>query len=359
MDVDRDFGGSDTGPALLHNRQPQPGLSATSILNPNTVASLQNKTLLLALPRLAPDHLRDTATLDLLARGRVLPPTGPADVLDRILDILNLQAPLEGRAALRRLGASNVAPDGWLAAADPVHMETCIDHLRVRDVPAGTLDATAVAGVFDTLDRELGTDETLAFETHGGSGYIRLKSEELLTPALSALAVDGLEPAQFMASPAEGPGGAHFQRLHAEIQMVLHETPLAGSHPRLGPVDVNALWVWGGGQLPEVSRMALPALFSDDDLIRGYWRAAGCRPESAPAELPSCLPADGSPCIVVETGRTDSESLTQALGLLGRGRVKTLIVLLGGRVQIELRRCDRYRFWRRRDPALDLSDELR
>ena len=359
MDVDRDFGGSDNGPALLHNRQPQPGLSATSNLNPNTVVSLRNKTLLLALPRLAPGDLGDTGALDVLARGRVIRHSYPADTLDRILDILNLRAPSQGRAALRLLGASDAVPAGWLAAADPVHMETCIDHLRVRELPAGTLDADELVAVFEKLNRELGTDETLAFKTYGGSGYIEFQGGELLTPSLSALAVDGLEPAQFMASPGEGPGGAHFHRLHAEMQMVLHETPLAGAHPRLGPVVVNALWVWGGGQMPEVSRAALPALFADDDLISGYWRAAGCTPERAPTDLAACLPADGSPCIVVETGRGDSESLLQALELLKSGAVKTLIVLLGAGFQIELRRTDRYRFWRRPDPALDESDELR
>ena len=54
-----------------------------------------------------------------------------------------------------------------------------------------------------------------------------------------------------------------------------------------------------------------------------------------------------------------SESLLQALELLKSGAVKTLIVLLGAGFQIELRRTDRYRFWRRPDPALDESDELR
>lgn len=359
MGVTGGFDRGDNGPALLHNRQPQPGLSALTILKIKTVVSLRKKTLLLALPRLAPADLGTGATFEALARGRVVRRSAPADVLDRLLDILGLEAPSAGRAALRLLGRSEVAPEGWLAAADPVHMETCIDHLRVRELPVDTLDAAEVAGVFDGLNRELATDDALAFQVRGGSGYVRLRNQELLTPSLSALAADGLEPAQFMPGTAEGPGGAHFHRLNAEVQMVLHETPLAGVHPRLGPVAVNALWLWGGGRMPDVPHAPLPALFSDDDLTRGYWRAAGHTPESALTELAACLPADGSPSIVVETGSMSSEALEQALALLASGHVKTLIVLLGADLQIELRRGDRYRFWRRPDPALDESDELR
>lgn len=323
------------------------------------MVSLQKKTLLLALPRLTPADLGAGATFDTLARGRVVRRSRPADVLDRLLDILGLQAPSAGRAALRLLGGSEAAPEGWLAAADPVHMETCIDHLRVRELPVDTLDANEVAGAFEALNRELGTDQAQTFQVQGGSGYIRLRGEELLAPSLSALAIDGLEPAQFMPGTAEGPGGAHFHRLHAEVQMVLHETPLAGVHPRLGPVAVNALWIWGGGRMPDVPHANLPVLFSDDDLTRGYWRAAGRTPEPVRAELAVCLPTDGSPSVVVETGSMSSETLEQALALLARGHVKTLIVLLGADLQVELRRGDRYRFWRRPDPALDESDELR
>ena len=139
--------------------------------------------------------------------------------------------------------------------------------------------------------------------------------------------------------------------------MVLHDSSLLAAHPERGTIAVNGLWIWGGGRLPAVSESELPVLFSDDDLVSGYWRAAGVEPKRPPDNLRDCIEADGGPLVVVSV-RRDPEPLQQAVEQQKAGRLDRLTVLLEGGLVVDLSRMDRFRFWRRPDPALDVSREL-
>ncbi len=289
-----------------------------------------------------------------------------AEVLDRVLALLEREAPDEGRAALRFLGQTGAAPADWIAAADPVHMETCIDHLRVNSLPPSAIPAGDVQAGFERLQSELGDEsgdesvgtDGLAFRTVGELGYVESRSAALHTPQVSALAIDGREPSEFMPDGTDGAGGQRFHRLHSEVQMVLHDTAILSEHPQRGTLAVNALWIWGGGRLPAVDEARLPTLYSDDDLVTGYWRASGAASAGVPEDLADCLAADGAPPVIVSTG-SGANLLVRAVDLLNAGRMRRLHVLLDGGLEIELRHSDRFRFWRRPDPELDVRRELR
>ena len=327
--------------------------------------SLPKHSLLLALPRVSPADLVDSESLPMLRRGKVRRTSESVEVLDRILGLLNRDALGEGRAALRYLGQTGAAPAAWIAAADPVHMETCIDHIRIHALPPAAVSPADLEVSFERLQKALGHDpdeqaetvDALAFRTVGETGYIESRAAPLETPQVSGLAVNGREPSPFMPDGTDGDGGQRFHRLHSEVQMVFHDASLLAAHPERGNVAVNGLWIWGGGRLPVVSDSELPALFSDDDLVSGYWRAAGAEPKTLPDDLRDCVTSGGAPFVVVSV-RRDPNAVQQAIDLLKAGELSRLALLLEGDLVVELSRADRFRFWRRPDPALDVSREL-
>ncbi|MEM9208013.1 MAG: hypothetical protein AAGA61_02100 [Pseudomonadota bacterium] len=308
---------------------------------------------MLALPRLSLTGDLDRRCLRVLARGDHCHDADRAATLDRVLGLLGIQAPVSGTAALRLLGQTGSAPGGWIAAADPVHMETCIDHLRVHALAPSSVPVQDLKTAFERLQAQLGEPDALLFRHVAGKGYLEAEDDALETPRASALVVDGYEPSQFMPAGTDQGGGQRFHRLHSEVQMVLHDAALLADDQQRGALPVNALWIWGGGRLPEATPVPLPDLYSDDDLVTGFWRAAGAGVQALPRALSDCINGDDKPRVIVAEHAAD-DVLAQAVDLLGTGRIRRLMLLLNGGKHIDLRRSDRFRFWRRHLPELDV-----
>ncbi len=213
-------------------------------------------------------------------------------------------------------------------------------------------------------------------ETFRGSGFelIGLESGEFLLIAPPLAPTQTTEPARLPRTPmAESlPGGAGapaLRRLGAEIEMWLHAHPLNIERVRRGEPSVSTLWVWGGGQAPEVAagaRCASHAVFGSEAYVRGLCRLAGLESEPMPAEWPA-VEASHALCIlsIADGLRSDAgagllEVLTEldrrviapAVEALRGGHLDRLVLLANDRCW-SVRAADRWRLWRRKRAGLE------
>ncbi|HET6629356.1 MAG TPA: hypothetical protein VFG91_06255 [Woeseiaceae bacterium] len=279
-----------------------------------------------------------------LARARLHRRNRREDFLPRILDALSLPPPDGGLAACRFRDWSGEPPQGWVAAADPVYLETRANHLRLRAFPASELPADEVRDIFELLQERLGETQPRTFTAAGATGYLRLATP-IATAAVSPAVADGASPEWFL---PQGPAAAGHDRWHSEVQMCLYDASVNQRRMRSGRLPINGLWFWGGGEAPPPARRTLPVLFGADPVVRGYWHGSLARAEAWPGNFSACADGAGGGFVAVVPGTPEPASaLAELRRLLARGRIRRLSLLFPGGLSAELRRSDRLRFWRR------------
>lgn len=169
---------------------------------------------------------RDALTLSAAALGVEAPPAG---ALARLADGLGA----EGRS--------------WFRAA-PVRLIPDRDSLLLLPLGAGEeLTAPEAEALAEAAREHFG--ETLALE-RGASGrwYAALEDvREAASAPLAAVAGTRVD----IAAMAQGGDATALRRFLNELQMLWYAHPVNAERRRTGRAEANALWLWGGGFLPE------------------------------------------------------------------------------------------------------------
>ena len=252
-------------------------------------------------------------------------------------------SPPEGESASRE--------HWWLAT--PVHLEPDLTCVRMGARPV-ELD--------DEEWRCIGTEFNRLFGKDGFQLRVTARAVALLAASAPIDAVT-TDPARVLGQNIEpslpsGAAGALLRRMMTGIQMWLHEHPVNLARARRGLPAANALWVWGGGQLPALpAPVELPRLLGPDLFLQGLWRILQGEIEAPSASLESAVTRGD--CMVValsalEPARAPAEVLTDmdrdwlapALRALRTGRIASLALHLNDRL-FRASRLDTFRFWRR------------
>ncbi len=255
-------------------------------------------------------------------------------------------------ASVRALATGRRAEGCW-ACAEPVHLLTGLDHLRLA--PRSSLDLTAEEGqaLVQSLREPLGES---GFALHGAD----LPPWSLACDP--AVECDAVEPAL-----AEGhdirewlPGGrdgARVRKLINELQMWLHEHPVNARRAERGALPINSLWLWGFGEAEEAASAAeLPSLHCDDAWLMGLWRLNGGEPGSL-ATAGSAMQAAGAADLLVASTTASEDPLASLREWESRlceplaaavrsGRVAEATVLLGD-TPVSITHRSRLAVWRR------------
>jgi hypothetical protein len=312
----------------------------------------ENPTAVVLLPPMR-GRLGDGRLLRWLSQSRLERVRTPLEPLAQALDALGAQVPAQGLAALRFWGQTGERPRAWIAAADPVYMEPRLDRLFLHALRAEQLARSELRRLFDGLHETLGGADGLGFARLGDCGYIR-SEQPLVTASVPATVVDEQNPDDWLPSAA---AAAATLKLISEIEMTLHEHPVNAERQSRGLPPVNSLWVWGGGHAPRQGSAALPPLYADDPLLRGYWLSAGASAADWPGEIETCLEAGESGFVAAMRPDTaDGAALHSGLGALRdamrSGRLRRAVVVSADGIRATLRRSDRLRVWRRTSPLL-------
>lgn len=279
----------------------------------------------------------------------------------RTLAALGLDAPGQGAGALRLWGQTAHRADGWVAAADALHLEASLNHLLARRLSTDELPVADLDEVYAELNARLGEDTGSDFFNIGRFGYLR-SNVELQTATAPLEAIYGEDLASMLPTTADA---ASYHRLVSEVQMVLHEAQVQERRAAVGARPINALWIWGGGVAPPVQKATLPRLFASDPLLRGYWYSRSCPVDDWCGSVALCAErGDGSFVAEVPAPGDDTPEteLTAQLDdikiLLDSGRLDAVTMLFRDGVTAHARRRFRWRWWRAQAPwvAADVSE---
>jgi hypothetical protein len=173
------------------------------------------------------------------------------------------------------------------------------------------------------------------------------------TPLDEALGMDVAE-----ALPGH-PEARYWRRILNEVQVALHNCPVNVRRRAAGEREINSVWFWGGGFVPEAAEHdVVDTLYSDNAVSRGLAIINDCRTRPQAEALDSDFAADGRAVLVdwsPGSGSAESElALLENLvgNMLEMADRKRLVVTIyegGGHGRCYGPRARR-RFWQRRIP---------
>jgi hypothetical protein len=299
-------------------------------------------------------QLADRSLLRWLSQGLLEELPVPVDTLAQVLRALGRDCPRDGLAALRMWGQTGERPAAWIAAAEAVYMEPRLDRLFLHVLGPDDVTGPELRGLFDALQETLGGDGGLGFVRLGGCGYIR-SARPMVTPARPAVLLDGQNPDGALPPAATA---AETLNLISEIEMTLHGQPVNAERAARGQPPVNSLWIWGGGQAPELRTKTVPPLFGGEPLLRGYWASVSGSVRDWPGDIGACLDATPGGFVAAVpsragAGAVDHGNLAALRDALRSGRLDRAILITVDGIRATLRRTDRLRIWRRGAAVLE------
>jgi hypothetical protein len=299
---------------------------------------------MVVLPAAGGGRLRDRRLRQWLAQAELRRVQIGRPVVSTVLEELGREVP-DGLAALRLWGATGERPSGWIAAADPVWLEPRLGSLCLHDL-ADDVAPADLRLLMEHLQAILGADGRCQFAVIGNDAYVSAQVP-FTTAAVPAASIDGARPDSHL---PEGPAAAGHRRLVSEIEMALHEHPFNAARQSADRHPVNALWLWGGGTAGERVVDALPPLFADDTVAKGYWLSKTGVSKSWPGSIGACLAESRAGFVALVPTEDDAQELESLLGELRRalksGRVERLVLWFMDGLRADVRRTHALRLWR-------------
>jgi len=304
--------------------------------------------------------VRDGALRRWLSRATLRRDAAPEPVLDRVRRATGQSDDSGAPAALRLWGQTGARPDRWMAAADPVFLEPGLSRTRLHRLLPDELSSGELRELIDELESRLGGDQC-RFACVGQVAYLQ-SDTALTTPREPPEVLHGLELEGFLPRGADAAG---YMQLLSEIQMTLHASRLSQRRESLGLRPVNSLWIWGGGVAPAARPRRMPALFSNDAMLRGYWLSAAATISEWPGRLLACaeISEEGFVADVPEIRTSEEEHVARLAGLLDDARrllddraVGRLRLLFRDGLWADVERRHAWRFWRRDAALLGCGD---
>ena len=174
-------------------------------------------------------------------------------------------------AAISRLVDDEHATDGIWMRADPVHLEADQRGLLLLDESTFTLDQHD-ALVLAADMRNVFMDYGMALEAPTTRRwYVQLQS----LPAITTTPIHEVTGKYVQPFLPAGKDRSVWSNLMNEIQMTLYNNRINTEREQRNERQVNSLWFWGCGELPQVQSCPWTRVFTDEEISLGLSILAG------------------------------------------------------------------------------------
>ena len=267
-------------------------------------------------------------------------------------------------AALTRAGdfSGSPAPDRYWLRTDPVTLWADMARVVVTGHGLADLDAYERNEIENTIRSVLLQESIELHADHPERWCIALEEPvgSNFTPLGEALGMDLAEAMQ------ENPESKHWRRIMNEIEIALHSCPVNSRRRQAGLQQINSVWFWGGGFLPDASGLAsFDTVYSDQPVSRGLASIHDCRLHPQDAFSADRLCDDGQSILIdwtvnpaePEVSLGQLETLVGTTELELRANTDELLLYCGRRDGWRFNRKSKRRFWRRIRTLDDLCNQ--
>lgn len=260
-------------------------------------------------------------------------------------------------------GASKPQAHEYWLRTDPVTLWADMARLFVVKNGLADLDAYDRNEIENTVRTVLFDEGIHLHADHPDRWCIALDEplEFAFTPLKDVLGQDVAEVMQ------DQPQSLHWRRITNEIQIALHSSPVNIRRRSAGQREINSVWFWGGGFLPDASgNPVFDAVYSDNPVSRGLASINDCR-ILAQAEVASYGQYQAGSSILIDWSSELEEAgseldalevLAQSLMELVRGKEVELKLFCGNRHGWTFNATCVKKFWRRRHQLSDLCTRI-
>ena len=269
---------------------------------------------------------------------------GEPALLARHFDVLPRGWPAAALTRLLDAGEDDARSAQWLRA-DPAHLRPDINGARLLGIGANLGITQADVDALLPALRPLFGDAGFPLDApHPQRWYLRVSPAASLprfaTPD-DALGADVFD------HRTEGADARRWRILESEVQIILHNHPHNALRLAQGLVPINALWLWGGGVLPDAISSHAPRVYSDDPAIAGAARLG--KLQGMP--LAEFAIADDD-ALVDLRGQRDLRAVVERWCLPALSTTIELTLDFADGHIFSLRGGQRWRFWRKPLPVL-------
>jgi hypothetical protein len=266
-----------------------------------------------------------------------------------VLQVLSCNAEDFPSAPTSAMSSDADATGAWLHL-QPVHMAMSVEGLTLQSIPTWS---PAELTQLEPALREHCEQAGFKWVSIDSEVLLRRDALQVATVAPDAAAAHGLRGAQ-----PEGADARRILQLSTELQMLVHEHPSQQARAARNQPPINALWLWGSGELKPTA-CTLPMCWSDELYLRGLYRSvrsgsvsrSGTSCASLPASLVSVTEQAAHRDALVVARMTDADQAEQQwcaplLQALRAGVWRTARVYLDD-IYFDVNRSQFWRLWRR------------
>ena len=251
-------------------------------------------------------------------------------------------------ALTRQMDIGDAAGAAWLRA-DPAHVRPEMTGARLLGIGERlSLSQDDVDALLPALKPVFG-DSGFALDAPTPTRwYLRLLREAKF-PQFSA--PDTALGEDLFEHQPDGPEGRRWRALLNDVQILLHNHPWNAQRAERGRVPINALWVWGGGVLPDRVVAEARQAYSDDDLLQALIQIAGGAAQPLPGDFSSASFSEDDVALydlrrVRDLAALQRDWLLPAVRALRAGALEAFVLDAADGTRLQLASGQRWRFWR-------------
>lgn len=168
-------------------------------------------------------------------------------------------------AVLSLLGESRAVDSGHWFHADPVHLQADMDHAILRDGSSLDLTQDESNALVEEVNTHFSEDGISVVALDQNHWFLNISDKDQIetTPLHDVIGrnVNFYFP--------KGDDERFWKRFLNEVQMLFHMSDVNKQREGSGLLPVNSLWLWGGGEKPQIRQEFNNDIYSNNPLVKG------------------------------------------------------------------------------------------